>query len=46
LQAIGKLEGLASDQMYAEQKWMTTYLKNTRNEADRQSASLQVQSLL
>jgi hypothetical protein len=42
LQAIGKLEGLASDQMYTEQKWVTTYLKNIRNEADRQSTSLQV----
>jgi hypothetical protein len=45
LQAIGKLEGLASDQMYTEQKWVTTYLKNIRNEADRQSTSLQVNNI-
>ena len=42
VQAIGKLENLGSEQMYAEQKWMTSYLKNIRNEADRQSSSLQV----
>ncbi|XP_023339263.1 uncharacterized protein LOC111709669 [Eurytemora carolleeae] len=39
--AVGKLEGLASDQMYAEQKWVQSYLKNIRNEADRQSTNLQ-----
>lgn len=39
--AIGRLETLAADQMYAEQKWVTSYLKNIRNEADRQSSSLQ-----
>ena len=40
-QAVTKLENLASDQMYSEQTWMTSYLKSTRNSADRQSSSMQ-----
>jgi len=39
--AVGKLESLASDQMYAEQAWVTSNLRSIRNQADRQSSSLQ-----
>ena len=41
LQTVGKLSNLATDQLYAEQKWVTGYLKNARNEADKESTTMQ-----
>ena len=41
LQTVGKLSNLATNQLYAEQKWVTTYLKNARNEADKESTAMQ-----
>eukprot|EP00092_Neocalanus_flemingeri_P004593 GFUD01004944.1.p1 GENE.GFUD01004944.1~~GFUD01004944.1.p1 ORF type:complete len:756 (+),score=168.58 GFUD01004944.1:860-3127(+) len=41
LKTVGKLSGLATDQLYAEQKWVTGYLKTARNEADKESSSMQ-----
>ena len=40
-QTVGKLSNLATDQLYAEQKWVTGYLKNARNEADKESTNMQ-----
>ena len=40
-QTVGKLSNLATNQLYAEQKWVTTYLKNARNEADKESTTMQ-----
>ena len=41
IQTVGKLSNLATDQLYAEQKWVTTYLKTARNEADKESTTMQ-----
>ena len=41
LKKVGKLSLLATEQLYAEQKWMTGYLKSVRNEADKQTTKLQ-----
>jgi len=41
LQTVGKLSSLATDQLYAEQKWVTGYLKTARNEADKESSTMQ-----
>ena len=41
LQTVGKLSNLATDQLYAEQKWVTSYLKTARNEADKESRVMQ-----
>jgi len=41
LQTVGKLSALATDQLYAEQKWVTGYLKTARNEADKESSTMQ-----
>jgi len=41
LRTVGKLSSLATDQLYAEQKWVTGYLKTARNEADKESSSMQ-----
>jgi len=41
LQTVGKLSNLATDQLYAEQKWVTSYLKTARNEADKESTAMQ-----
>ena len=41
MQTVGKLSNLATDQLYAEQKWVTSYLKTARNEADKESATMQ-----
>ena len=41
LQTVGKLSNLATDQLYAEQKWVTSYLKTARNEADKESTTMQ-----
>jgi len=38
---VGKLSSLATDQLYAEQKWVTGYLKTARNEADKESSIMQ-----
>ena len=38
---MGKLSNLATDQLYAEQKWVTSYLKTARNEADKESTTMQ-----
>ena len=38
---MGKLSSLAKDKLYAEQKWVTGYLKSARNEADKESAVMQ-----
>ena len=35
------MSNLATDQLYAEQKWVTGYLKNARNEADKESTTMQ-----
>ena len=35
------MSNLATNQLYAEQKWVTTYLKNARNEADKESTTMQ-----
>ena len=40
-QTVGKLSNLATDQLYAEQKWVTGYLKTARNEADKESTTMQ-----
>ena len=44
LQTVGKLSNLATDQLYAEQKWVTSYLKTARNEADKESTTMQALS--
>lgn len=41
LKTVGKLSSLATDQLYAEQKWVTGYLKTARNEADKESSTMQ-----
>ena len=41
LQTVGKLSSLAKDKLYAEQKWVTGYLKSARNKVDKESAVLQ-----
>ena len=41
LQTLGKLSSQAKDKLYAEQKWVTGYLKSARNEADKESAVMQ-----
>ena len=35
------MSNLATDQLYAEQKWVTGYLKTARNEADKESTTMQ-----
>ena len=35
------MSNLATDQLYAEQKWVTSYLKTARNEADKESTAMQ-----
>ena len=38
---VSKLSSLATDQLYAEQSWVTGHLKTARNEADKQSGTMQ-----
>ena len=35
------MSSLATDQLYAEQSWVTGHLKTARNEADKQSGTMQ-----
>jgi len=41
LATVAKLSSLATDQLYAEQAWVTGHLKTARNEADKQSGKMQ-----
>jgi len=41
LKTVSKLSSLATDQLYAEQSWVTGHLKTARNEADKQSGTMQ-----